>query len=118
MAHNAELHQRKILDCTRAIAFLGTPHRGSHLASWASIAGNMVGLFKQTAINTLNTLHPNSEVLEIITHEFQTMLRSREQSKPGNMKITCYAEELPVQKLGKTFMVCRYPIVLHKLYYS
>jgi hypothetical protein len=34
MASNAEKDERKILDCTHAIAFLGTPHRGSDLADW------------------------------------------------------------------------------------
>ncbi len=77
----------------------------------------MVNVFKRTATSILNTLNPNSEVLEIITQEFHTMLRSREQNKKGTVSITCYAEELPVSILGKTFMVCQHPMVLRKLSY-
>src|SRR5436190_19970379 len=95
----------RILDCTRAIAFLGTPHRGSDLASWATIAGNMINLLKRTNIGILNALKPDSEVLEIITQEFHTMLRSRERDKDITVNITCFAEELPVSRLGKSFMV-------------
>jgi hypothetical protein len=42
IANNAEQNQRQILDCTQAIAFLGTPHRGSDLASWANLVANLV----------------------------------------------------------------------------
>jgi protein SERAC1 len=101
----AEDHQKKILQCTRAIAFLGTPHRGSGLASLAVFAGNMATPFKRPNISILKTLTPNSEVLENINHEFHTLLRSREQSNLGAMNITCFAEELAMSKMGKTFHV-------------
>ena len=105
MANNAEEHERKILNCTQAIAFLGTPHRGSDLADWATIAGNMVNIVKRANTRIVDTLKPDSEVLEIITHEFHKMLKALEREKK-DISITCYAEEKPVVKWGKSFMVC------------
>jgi hypothetical protein len=106
VSNNSEKHLRKILDCTRAIAFLGTPHRGSELAGWATITGNMINVVKRTNTDVLDTLNPKSEVLSIITQDFHTMLRSRDQNKFEPVRITCFAEELPVSRFGKTFMVC------------
>ena len=77
----------------------------------------MVNVFKRTTTSILKTLDPNSEVLEIITQDFHTMLRSREQNKEGIVSITCFAEEQPVTKLGKTFIVCQHPMVLYELSY-
>ncbi len=106
MANNAEQHERRVLECTKAIAFLGTPHRGSDLASWATIAGNMVKVVKRANTDILEVLEPCSEVLENLTQDFHTMLRSREQAQSLSIDITCFVEELPVSKAGKTFMVC------------
>ena len=107
VANNAEQHEKRVLEYTRAIAFLGTPHRGSELASWAIIAANMVKVVKRANTDILKVLEPSSEVLEILTQDFHTMLRSREQAQNSSIEITCFVEELPVSKNGKTFMVCR-----------
>ena len=85
---------------------MGTPHRGSELASWATIAGNMASVVKIVNTDILEVLKPSSEVLENLTQDFHTMLRSREQTQSPSMKITCFVEELPISKAGKTFMVC------------
>ena len=106
VANNAEQHERRILECTKAIAFLGTPHRGSDLASWATIVGNMVKVLKSANTDILEVLKPGSEVLENLTQDFHTMLRYREQAQNPSIDITCFVEELPVSKAGKTFMVC------------
>jgi hypothetical protein len=66
----------------------------------------MVNLLKRTNTRIIETLRPGSEVLEIITQEFHTMLRSRERDIGITISITCYAEELAVSRLGKSFMVC------------
>ncbi|KAL9041630.1 MAG: hypothetical protein Q9214_004041, partial [Letrouitia sp. 1 TL-2023] len=105
VANNAERHERRVLECTKAIAFLGTPHRGSDLASWATIAGNMAKVVKPANTDILEVLKPSSEVLENLTQDFHTMLRSREQAQNISIYITCFVEELPVSKAGKTFMV-------------
>jgi hypothetical protein len=67
----------------------------------------MVNLLKRTNVNILRTLEPDSEVLESITQDFHTMLRSRERDKDSIINITCYAEELAVSKFGKSLMVCQ-----------
>lgn len=106
MAVNAEEHQRCILEQTKAIAFLGTPHRGSDMANFAAIAGNIVNLVKRTNTRLLETLEPTSEVLASITQEFHAMLRSRAQDIGARIDITCYAEELAVSRFGRSFTVC------------
>lgn len=67
----------------------------------------MVNLFKRTNVNILRTLEPDSEVLQIITQDFHTMLRTRERDMDSIINITCYAEELAVSRFGKSFMVCK-----------
>jgi protein SERAC1 len=105
IANNAEQNQSRILDCTRAIAFLGTPHRGSDLANWATLAANLVNTARRTNRAILNTLNPESEVLSILVNDFHPMLKSRERKKAGTISITCYAEELAVSRWGKSFIV-------------
>ena len=105
LSNIAQDHQKKILQCTRAIAFLGTPHRGSDLASLAVIAANMARIVKRPNTRILRTLAPSSEALENINQEFHTLLRSRELANLGGMDITCFAEELAMSKFGGTFHV-------------
>lgn len=107
IADHAEQHEKQILEYTRAIAFLGTPHRGSDLASWGTIAGNIVNLVKRTNIDIIGVLQPDSEVLENVTQGFHKMLQSRERAGKASIEITCFVEELPVTKAGKAFMVKR-----------
>ena len=105
VADNAEQYEKRILEYTEAIAFLGTPHRGSELASWATIVGNMVNVVKTTNIDIFEVLKPSIEVLENLNQDFYTMLRSREQAQYPSIKLACFVEELPVSKAGKKFMV-------------
>ena len=85
------------------------------MADWATIAGNMVNLVKRTNTRILATLKPDSETLENLSQEFHTMLRSREQDAKKIIRITCFAEELPVSRGGKTFVVCCTLKTLHRL---
>ena len=104
-------HEKQILDYTRAVAFLGTPHRGSDLASWGTIVGNMVNLVKRTNTDIIGVLQSDSGVLENVIQAgqaFHTMLRSHERACEASVQITCFVEELPVTKAGKSFMVRRY----------
>ena len=66
----------------------------------------MVKVVKRANTDILEVLMPSSEVLEILTQDFHTMLRSREQAQKPSIHIACFVEELPVSKAGKTFMVC------------
>ena len=82
-----------------------TPHRGSKLANWATIAGNMVNLVNRANTRLLEILKPDSKVLEIITQEFHIILRSRERDKVLEIKITYYTEKLTILRFGKSFIV-------------
>lgn len=84
------------------------------MASWAVIAGNMINVVKRTNTHILGVLEPDSEVLEIISQDFHTMLRSRERDETTIIDITCYAEELAVSRLGKSFMVCQPTCIIYK----
>ena len=74
--NSAEEHLQSILEFTRGIIFLGTPHSGSGLAELAGSLAKKVGLIKQTNAKILEILRRDSEVLARIQTEFHTMLKS------------------------------------------
>jgi len=56
---------------TRLVVFLGTPHRGSTLASWGEIASNIARLALQDSQKKIvETLEVDSEVLDNIHEQF------------------------------------------------
>lgn len=60
---------------TKLIVFLGTPHRGSLYAGWGGIASNLACLALQdTNKKIIETLDVNSEVLDNIQEEFNTIV--------------------------------------------
>lgn len=60
---------------TKAIIFLGTPHRGSAYAEWGAIASNLAQLALQDSNEKIvKTLEVNSEVLDNIHEEFKTIV--------------------------------------------
>lgn len=95
-----EKHLRNILDCTRGIVFLGTPHHGSGLAQWAERLAKTIGVLKQTNSHILEVLESDSEVLARIQDGFHTMVRSRNLDKLQPIEITCFYEELPLVGVG------------------
>ncbi|KAI9867453.1 MAG: hypothetical protein M1813_009011 [Trichoglossum hirsutum] len=98
--NSAEQHMQKILDCTRAIAFLGTPHCGSDLETWASVFGNFTSLILETNETIVGVLEAHSEVLARIQQEFHTMVRARADTGKPRLNITCFYEELAVPAVG------------------
>ena len=64
-----------------------------------------MNIVKTANTDILEVLKPSSEVLENLTQDFHTMLRSREQAQHPSIKLTCFVEELPVSKAGKNFIV-------------
>lgn len=61
---------------TRAILFLGTPHRGSSYASWGEIARRIAStVLIDTSTSLLSALQVDSSELELIREEFSKMLR-------------------------------------------
>jgi hypothetical protein len=60
---------------TKAIIFLGTPHRGSAYAEWGAIASNLARLaLRDSNKKIVETLEVNSEVLDNIHEEFKTIV--------------------------------------------
>jgi len=72
-----EKHLKQVLNCTRGIAFLSTPHHGSGLVHWAESLAKFIGLLKQTNPEILAMLKSDLEVLERVQNGFYTMIRSR-----------------------------------------
>ncbi|OCK72963.1 hypothetical protein K432DRAFT_365414 [Lepidopterella palustris CBS 459.81] len=105
IASSGEQHWREVLESTIAIAFLGTPHRGSDSASWAKIAGNLVNVARRTNTSILGVLEPDSEVLENVTNDFHNLRRSREDDGKKKVQITCYGEEKAMEMGGKSVLV-------------
>jgi hypothetical protein len=65
---------RKMHQLTRSVVFLGTPHRGSKLASWSEICTKIVRLAMfDTRRKLLSSLRIDSEILETIQAEFVKM---------------------------------------------
>ena len=52
---SAQRHLREIEQSTIAIAYLGTPHAGSDLATWAAIGANIMKLFKDVNVPIINS---------------------------------------------------------------
>jgi hypothetical protein len=76
-----------VLDRTKLIIFLGTPHRGSAYAGWGQIASNLACLALQDSNKRLlQTLEVNNEVLDNIHEEFQTI------AFKGTLKIHTFQE--------------------------
>ncbi|KAI9856827.1 MAG: hypothetical protein M1813_008764, partial [Trichoglossum hirsutum] len=96
-----ERHLQNVLESTRGIIFLGTPHHGSGLARWAEMLAKSIGLIKQTNPQILQVLQSDSEVLARIQDSFHVMVRVRNQQgiRPP-IEITCLFEELPLPGIG------------------
>lgn len=92
------LHQ--IERCTAGIVFLGVPHCGSDLASWASFGTRMVNLLKRSNSDIVGVLEPGSEMLRMVGNGFQTILRRRK-DEGSEILITCFYEELGVAGVGE-----------------
>jgi len=91
---------RKIFECTKGIIFLGTPHRGSWIASRAAIPVSALGAVKSVNKRLLSTLRSDGELLESIQDDFATLLRRMVLSDTP-IEITCFFEELPLPVVGK-----------------
>lgn len=113
--NSAEEHHRQILESTRCIAFMGTPHCGSQLADWAKVGTSMTKIVKRLNENIISVLQPDSEVLARIQQEFHTMLRARNDESKPKIKIVCFYEDLDttgigaVRSLSCSVKLCRLP---------
>ncbi|KAH6957547.1 ankyrin repeat-containing domain protein [Ilyonectria sp. MPI-CAGE-AT-0026] len=95
----SERHLQNILQSTRGIAFLGTPHHGAGLARWAKLLSTSIGIIKQTNTEIVAVLKRDSEVLARIQDGFHTMVLAR--GKEGQpIEISCFYEQLPLPAVG------------------
>ncbi|KAF2787747.1 hypothetical protein K505DRAFT_379390 [Melanomma pulvis-pyrius CBS 109.77] len=87
-----------ILPNTLGVIFMGTPHGGSHLASWGTTVARYVNVFRGTNRDILRNLQPGSSDLHRTEEDFQHMLR-REDIK---LRIYCFYEALKMNDtIGK-----------------
>lgn len=103
-----ESHLQRIVECTRGIAFMGTPHCGADKAKWGSVLGHLTEVIKTTNTNIVDLLQPDSEVLARIQQEFAAMLQVRQDRGLPRIKITCFYECLPttvmLRSIGEVYL--------------
>ena len=98
--NNPEAHLRGIFDCTKGIIFMGTPHKGSWMADWATIPASALGLMKSTNKSLLKILETDNQFLESIQVRFWSMIRELRDGG-RSLEVTCFFEELPLPVFGK-----------------
>lgn len=89
MAHEAAHDYGTILDSTRGIVFMGTPHRGSDLIPWSLMLVNIINhvLFKNKIRKALlRNLDSNSDMLTEISRQFL--------HRSSGLKIMTFTEQL------------------------
>lgn len=99
---SGDKHLTAIASCTRGIAFVGTPHGGSWLATWAKLPATILDVVTRTDMTLLSLLQPGSEVLGRIHDGFLSLLRRRESAHTA-IEIACFYETLPM--LGRAQIV-------------
>ncbi|KAL5588577.1 hypothetical protein FOBRF1_015105 [Fusarium oxysporum] len=96
----SEQHLQDIVNFTRGVIFLGTPHHGSSLAKIGELVSRSVGLVKETNSDIVQVLTRDSEVLARIQDSFQALLMTRSKDEASMIDITCFYEELPTKRFG------------------
>lgn len=97
--NDPEPHLRDIFENIVGIVFIGTPHRGSWMASWAMMPASALGLVKSTNKSLLAVLESDDQLLSSIQLRFLRIVRElREGGRHFN--VTCFFEELPLSRLG------------------
>lgn len=101
--NHPEDYLRDIFDSLRGIIFMGSPHKGSWMADWASIPVSALGLLKSTNKFLLEILETDNQLLEAIQDEFLSMLREQQCQRSRTIGIACVFEELSMH--GSTVVV-------------
>ena len=101
ISHGApESYLKQVVECTKAIAFIGTPHAGSDLQKWGTILIKLISIMKRTNNEIVGILNPGSEVLSNLQEEFHLMQESRRREGKTISDLFCFFEELDVPVLG------------------
>ena len=85
---------------TAGIVFLGVPHCGADLGSWASFGTRMTNVLKRANEDIVWVLKPGSEMLRVVEKNFHNILRLRKE-EGSEISITCFYEELSVIGIGE-----------------
>ena len=105
-----EPHLKQLDCCTIAVAFLGTPHRGSGLTPFANSVANILkagGM--RVNRNILQLLDRDSEALADVEGSFGIWLRKNS----SHFDVTCFFEELELPAVGMVgYPYCRCSRVL------
>ncbi|KAI9715747.1 MAG: hypothetical protein M1812_005745 [Candelaria pacifica] len=97
----AEKHLQDVLESTRAIAFMGTPHAGSDLAQWAKTLTGLANVLRKSNPEIVGVLKPGSETLANLQQEFHVMLDARQKNGKKPVKMFCFFEEIAVVGVGE-----------------
>ena len=87
---------------TAGIVFLGVPHCGADLASWARFGTQMVNILKRANTDIVSVLEPGSEMLRVVEKDFHNILRQRK-DKGSEISITYFFEEIAVNGVGEVY---------------
>ncbi|KAF4451369.1 hypothetical protein F53441_5635 [Fusarium austroafricanum] len=96
----SEQNLQDIVNSTRGVIFLGTPHHGSSRAKIGELVSRLVGVIMETNSDIVQVLPRDSEVLARIQDSFQALLMTRRKDEASMIDITCFYEELPTKRLG------------------
>ncbi|KAK4104683.1 hypothetical protein N658DRAFT_556519 [Parathielavia hyrcaniae] len=97
--NNPDSHLQGIFHCTIAIAFMGTPRKGSWMADWARIPASALGFVESVNKSLLAVLQTNSEALELIQVSFWSMIRERQKANQPP-EVACFFEQLLLPGFG------------------
>jgi hypothetical protein len=89
---------RSIPTCTAGVVFMGTPHSGSHLATWGYTLARLLDRVWRTNKDLLSLLKQRSEVLKAVEEVFQRQLSA--DGLLNNIKIFCFYETVAVDVVG------------------
>lgn len=88
----------RILNSTVGILFMGTPHRGSSLATWGSTLAKYLNMVRRVNRDIVKSLEVTSPVLRAVQEEFQKILLKPEHR--DRIRIFCFYEELAIPLVG------------------
>lgn len=93
---SSDYYLKQASHCTIGIAFLGTPHRGSGLATLANVIANTLKIIMRVNTDVLGGLRRDSNVLTEVEDSFAEWLKN----KGVNFNMTCFYEELELPAVG------------------
>ncbi len=95
---SSEEYLKEMDRCTIAIAFLGTPHRGSDVSLPTIFVNVLKATGKQGNSGILKLFDRESDDLENVSKDFAQWVKKKE--KDG-FKLKCFYEELETRFLGR-----------------